>query len=109
MDRRSTAITDFVLANGKALAAYIRQKIIAADAKPYLDRLGKEGIAALDAEAAGVLLDLACTLMRRLHPEHEFLAEDLLAQLPENQRQNIHLPRSEAYERLQAHLGGERS
>ena len=97
MDQHSTAVADFVQANRKALAAFIRQKLLAADAKPYLDRLGKEGIAALDAEAAGVLLDLACALLRRLHPNEEFVSEELLAQFPEDLRQNIRLPRSDAY------------
>ena len=97
MDQNTTTITEFVQANRKALAAYVRQKLVAADAKPYLDRLGKDGIAALDSEAAGVLLDLACALLRRLHPEQEFVAEEILAKLPEDVRKSIRLPRSEAY------------
>jgi hypothetical protein len=97
MDQHSTVVADFVQSNRKALAAFIRQKLITADAKPYLDRLGKEGIATLDAEAAGLLLDLACAFLRRLHPEQQFVAEEFLTRLPENLRQNIRLPRSEAY------------
>jgi hypothetical protein len=66
MNSELAAIDQFVQDNRNALAAYVRQKIIAADAKPYIDSLGKEGIDALDREAAGVLVDLACALPGRV-------------------------------------------
>jgi hypothetical protein len=104
MESEFAAIVDFVQSNRKALASYVRQKLLAADAKPYLDRLGKDGIEALDCEVAGLLLDLACALLRRLHPDREVKSEDVLAQLPEVVRQSIRLPRSEAYQAALAEL-----
>lgn len=104
MDHNLRAITEFVQSNQKALAAYVRQKLIAADAKPYLDGLGKDGIAVMDSEAAGVLLDLACALLRRLHPEQKFVAEEILAQLPGSVQHSIRLPRSEEYYAVLAQL-----
>jgi hypothetical protein len=104
MDNELSAIADFVNSNRKALAGYVRQKLVAAGAKQYLDRLGKEGIEALNRETAGVLLDLACALLRRLQPEREFQPEQILAQLPEVVRLSIRLPRSEAYNAVLAQL-----
>src|SRR5688572_3527814 len=97
MDNNLPAIAEFVQANRKELAGYVRQKLVAAGAKPYLDALGKDGIESLDREAAGVLLDLACALLRRVQPGCDFQAEQVLAQLPEDVRQCIRLQRSEAY------------
>ena len=71
MDTELAAITDFVRSNRKALAGYLRQKLAAAGAKAYLDQLGKAGIDRLESEAAGVLLDLACALLCRLHPDRD--------------------------------------
>jgi hypothetical protein len=97
MDNELSVIADFVMSNRKALASYVRHKLIVAEAKSYLDRLGQEGIEILDCEAGGVLLDLACALLRRLHPEREFQSEEVLAHFPQDVRQSIRLPRSEAY------------
>jgi hypothetical protein len=104
MNSELAAIEDFVQGNRSALAAYVRQKIIAAGAKPYLDSLGKEGIDALDREAAGVLVELACALLRRLDLERSFEAEKVLAELPDSVRRSIRLPRSEAYYNVLAEL-----
>jgi hypothetical protein len=104
MDNELSVIADFVKSNRKALASYVRQNLVAANAKPYLDRLGKEGAEALDRDAAGVLLDLACALLRRLHPERDFQSEEILAHLPEDIRQSIRLPRSEAFHAVLAQL-----
>ncbi len=95
MDNELSAIADFVKSNRKGLASYIRQKLLEAEAKPYLDRLGREGIRALDREAAGVLLDLACALLRRLHTGRELQSEEILEQLPAAIRQSIRLPTSQ--------------
>lgn len=92
-----SAVSDFINANRKPLASYIRQKLIAADAKAYLNQLGKPGIEQMEREAAGVLLDLACALLRRLHPSEEFESETIMALLSVNDQQNIRLPRSDAY------------
>jgi hypothetical protein len=99
-----SAISDFVNSNRKSMASYLRQKLLAADAKPYLDRLGKSGIEEMEREAGGLLLDLACALLRRLHPGEEFQSEAILAQLSESERQNIRLPRSDAYYAVLAEL-----
>jgi hypothetical protein len=109
MDDDVSIIADFVNANRKALARYVRQKLIAADAKAYLDSLGKDGIEALDREAAGLLLDIACALLRRLHPEREFQPERILPQIPEFIRQHIQLPRSNAYHAIVAQLPKEKA
>jgi hypothetical protein len=98
------AIVDFVSSNRKALAAYLRQKLVQAGAKPYVDQLGKSGIERMESEAAGVLVDLACAMLRRLHPGREFQAEALLMQFPEDVRQHIHLPRSDAFHAILAEL-----
>ena len=91
------AISDFVQSNRKALSAYLRQKLIVAGANTYLDQLGKAGIEQQEDEAAGVLLDLACALLRRLHPDQQYQPEAILPQLPEAVAQRIRLPRSPAY------------
>jgi hypothetical protein len=104
MDTELAAITDFIRSNRKALAAYLRQKLKAAGANSYLDQLGKAGIDGLEREAAGVLLDLACALLRRLHPDRDFQSEAILGQLPEEDRQGIQLPRSQAYDAVLAEL-----
>lgn len=97
MTDEMTAISDFVDANRKALAGFIRQKLMLANAKPYLDRIGKEGIEALEREAAGVLLDLACAFLSHLHPERQVKSEEVLDQLPAHFRSAVHLPRSNMY------------
>ncbi len=97
MSDSARMIEDFVASNRKPLAGFVRQKLIAANAKPYLDSLGKEGIENLEREAAGVLLDLACALLRRIHPERTITAEGVLNQFSESVRKSIKLPRSEAY------------
>jgi len=104
MGNEQSIVADFVRSNRKAMAGYVRQKLVAAGAKPHLDRLGKEGIESLENEAAGVLLDLACAFLRRLHPEQEIQAEDLLAKLPADVQKTIRLPRSDAYHELMAKL-----
>jgi hypothetical protein len=71
VDNELSVVNDFVHSNRKAMASYVRQKLIAAGAKQYLESLRKEGIESLDNEAAGVLLELACALFRRWHPERE--------------------------------------
>lgn len=97
MEKEIAAVADFVSANRKALAAYLRQKLLAANASSYLDQLGKDGIEKLEQESAGVLVDLACALLRRLYPSREFVAEVVLAQLSAEMQRTIRLPRSEAY------------
>jgi hypothetical protein len=92
-----TALIDFIQSNRQPLAKYIRQNIIKAGAKSYLDNLGKDGIEALDRGAAGVLLDLACALLRRLNPDRPMTSEEALTALPESVRNSIRLARSEAY------------
>jgi hypothetical protein len=104
MEDELAAVADFVESNRRAMASYVRQKLLAADAKQYLDSLGKDGIAALDGEAAGVLLDLACALLRRLHPGRDYKAEEVLGQLPSNVQRAIRLPRSDAYHAVMAQL-----
>jgi hypothetical protein len=75
MDKEVSAISDFVMLNRRELAAYFWRQLISAGAKEYVDRLGKAGIATLEREAAGLLVDLACALMRRLHPSANFQPE----------------------------------
>ena len=55
-------IRDFVRVNRKELAGYLRRKLLEAGAKEYVGKLGKDGIAAMEREAAGVVLDFACAL-----------------------------------------------
>jgi hypothetical protein len=100
MDRELAAVADFVQSNRRPLARFMRQKLLAAGAKQYVDGLGKEGIEALDREAAGVLLDLACALLRRLDPDRTIESEEVLAQLPDAIRLGIRLPRSDAYHEI---------
>lgn len=104
MDTELSAIADFVQGNRKPLTGYVRQKLQAAGAKAYLDGLGKEGIEKLDREAAGVLLDLACALLRRLHPDRVFRSEEILAMLADDIRQSIRLPYSNTYFEILADL-----
>lgn len=104
MDEDLAAILDFVSSNRQRLAGYLRQKLIGAGAKEYLDALGKTGIEAQEREAAGVLLDLACALLRRLRPDRDIRSENALHQLPEGVRRTIHLPRSDAYYAVLAKL-----
>src|SRR5262245_38824665 len=104
MKSELSAISDFVLSNSKALASYLRQKLIDAGAKGYVEGLGKQGIGKLEQEASGVLLDLACALLRRLQPGVEFDAEAILHQLPAHVQKTIRLPRSQAYNAVLAEL-----
>ena len=104
MNNEVAAISEFIGANKKALAGYLRKRMLAAGAKEYLDRLGKSGIEDMEKEAAGVLLDMACALLRCLRPEEQYQAESLLLQFPEQVRQTIRLPRSEAYYSVLAEL-----
>jgi hypothetical protein len=92
-----SAVADFVRTNREPLASLIRQKLIAAGAKPSVGALGKEGIEQLRREAAGILLDLACALIRRMNNETELTSEAVLHELPEDLRDSIGLPRSDAY------------
>ena len=100
MDDELLLVADFIKANRKPMATYVRTKMLDAGGKSYVDRLGKEGIRLLDNEAAGVLLDLACAMLRRIYPKREFLSEDVLARLPDELQKSIRLPRSEAYHQL---------
>jgi hypothetical protein len=104
MEDELSAIMDFVQSNRNPLAAFIRQKLLAAGSREYLDRLGKPGIEALEAEAAGVLIDLACALLRRLPSGRDYQAEEIIAKFPDAVRQSIRLPRSEAYHAVLAEL-----
>lgn len=104
MDHDIAAILDFIDTNRKSMAAYVRQRLVAAGAGSYLDTLGKGGIEALENEAAGVLLDLACAMCRRLRPDSAFEAELILAKFPEPVRRTITLPRSDAYHSVMAPL-----
>jgi hypothetical protein len=96
-DATVDAVADFIRVNREPLAAYVRRQLIAAGAKAFVDGLGKKGIEELRNEAGGVLLDLACALLRRTTSERELLSEDVLHVLPEDLRKMICLPRSNAY------------
>jgi hypothetical protein len=91
------AIVDFVAKNREPLAHWLRLRLIDAGAKDYVSRLGKDGIEAMRRDAAGMLLDLACALMRRVEPSRKIDSETILMQLPERERASIRLPRSEEY------------
>ncbi|MDB5349407.1 MAG: hypothetical protein JWN86_654 [Planctomycetota bacterium] len=93
-------MADFVRANREPLAGFVRQKLTEAGAKPYLDGLGRSGIEALRAEAAGVLLDLACGLIYRLRPDRVWDAQEILDHFPDDLRRDVCLPRSEGYHRV---------
>jgi hypothetical protein len=104
MNNELAVFTDFINSNRESLAAYLRGQVIKAGAKEYLDGLGNDGIELMGCEAAGMLLDLACALLRRLDPGRDLRSEDVLRQLPETERQRIRLPRSDSYYSIMAYL-----
>jgi hypothetical protein len=97
-------IREFVRDNRKEMAGYVRRKMLEAGAKDYLGRLGKDGIAAIEREAAGVVLDFAVALLNRLNPEPKLVSEEILAQLPPEEAVTVRLPRSDAYHGVLASL-----
>lgn len=94
------AILDFVRKNKKPLARYIRGKLVEAGAKGYLDNLGKSGIEAMEREAAGMLLDLACVLVNRLQDHTQFRSEELFLSMSVHERNQIELVRSDGFKEI---------
>ncbi|HLX62845.1 MAG TPA: hypothetical protein VKX17_16325 [Planctomycetota bacterium] len=97
-------IADFVLSNRSGLSRFQRGVLMKAGAKSYLDKLGKAGIKQMDRESAGVLFDLACAFVRRLNPGTQMTSEEVLFEMDEAFRNEIHLPRSDSYHAIMASL-----